>query len=46
MTRVIAGLAGGRRLKVPPAGVRPTGDRAREVARLNTDDRADWLEKA
>ena len=30
MTRIIAGLAGGRRLKVPPAGVRPTGDRARE----------------
>ena len=30
MTRVIAGLAGGRRLRVPPAGVRPTGDRARE----------------
>ncbi len=30
MTRVIGGLAGGRRLKVPPAGVRPTGDRARE----------------
>ena len=30
MTRVIAGRAGGRRLKVPPAGVRPTGDRARE----------------
>jgi 16S rRNA (guanine966-N2)-methyltransferase len=30
MTRVIAGAAGGRRLKVPPAGVRPTGDRARE----------------
>jgi 16S rRNA (guanine966-N2)-methyltransferase len=30
VTRVIAGLAGGRRLKVPPAGVRPTGDRARE----------------
>jgi 16S rRNA (guanine966-N2)-methyltransferase len=29
MTRVIAGLAGGRRLKVPPAGVRPTGDKAR-----------------
>ena len=28
--RVIAGLAGGRRLTVPPAGVRPTGDRARE----------------
>lgn len=30
MTRVIAGAAGGRRLKVPAAGVRPTGDRARE----------------
>jgi 16S rRNA (guanine966-N2)-methyltransferase len=30
VTRLIAGLAGGRRLKVPPAGVRPTGDRARE----------------
>jgi 16S rRNA (guanine966-N2)-methyltransferase len=24
-------VAGGRRLKVPPAGVRPTGDRAREA---------------
>lgn len=31
MTRLIAGAAGGRRLKVPPAGVRPTGDRAREA---------------
>ena len=30
MTRIVAGAAGGRRLKVPPAGVRPTGDRARE----------------
>jgi 16S rRNA (guanine966-N2)-methyltransferase len=30
MTRVISGVAGGRRLKVPRAGVRPTGDRARE----------------
>src|SRR3712207_7235663 len=30
MARLIAGLAGGRRLKVPPSGVRPTGDRARE----------------
>ncbi len=30
MTRLIAGVAGGRRLKVPPTGVRPTGDRARE----------------
>ena len=30
MTRLIAGEARGRRLKVPPSGVRPTGDRARE----------------
>ena len=30
MTRLIAGSAGGRRLKVPASGVRPTGDRARE----------------
>jgi 16S rRNA (guanine966-N2)-methyltransferase len=30
MTRIVAGQAGGRRLKVPPSGVRPTGDRARE----------------
>lgn len=31
MTRLIAGAAGGRRLKVPASGVRPTGDRAREA---------------
>jgi 16S rRNA (guanine966-N2)-methyltransferase len=30
MTRLISGVAGGRRLKVPTSGVRPTGDRARE----------------
>ena len=30
MTRIIAGLAKGRRLAVPPAGTRPTSDRARE----------------
>jgi 16S rRNA (guanine966-N2)-methyltransferase len=30
MTRLISGVAGGRRLKVPATGVRPTGDRARE----------------
>ena len=30
VTRIVAGRAGGRRLKVPPSGVRPTGDRARE----------------
>ena len=31
MTRIIEGLAGGRRLKVPRSGVRPTADRAREA---------------
>jgi 16S rRNA (guanine966-N2)-methyltransferase len=31
MTRIISGSAGGRRIKVPRAGVRPTGDRAREA---------------
>ncbi len=31
MTRLISGIAGGRRLKVPRSGVRPTGDRAREA---------------
>jgi 16S rRNA (guanine966-N2)-methyltransferase len=30
VTRIVSGVAGGRRLKVPPSGVRPTGDRARE----------------
>ncbi|HYO36177.1 MAG TPA: 16S rRNA (guanine(966)-N(2))-methyltransferase RsmD [Geodermatophilus sp.] len=30
MTRIISGVARGRRLRVPPSGVRPTGDRARE----------------
>jgi 16S rRNA (guanine966-N2)-methyltransferase len=31
VTRLISGVAGGRRLKVPNTGVRPTGDRAREA---------------
>jgi 16S rRNA (guanine966-N2)-methyltransferase len=31
VTRLISGVAGGRRLKVPATGVRPTGDRAREA---------------
>lgn len=31
MTRIIGGEAGGRRLQVPPAGTRPTSDRAREA---------------
>ena len=30
MTRIVAGLARGRRLAVPPTGTRPTSDRARE----------------
>lgn len=30
MTRIVAGSARGRRLAVPPSGVRPTGDRAKE----------------
>ncbi|MGY1636413.1 16S rRNA (guanine(966)-N(2))-methyltransferase RsmD [Geodermatophilus sp. SYSU D00742] len=30
MTRIVSGVARGRRLAVPPSGVRPTGDRARE----------------
>ena len=31
MTRVVAGVARGRPLKVPPGGTRPTSDRAREA---------------
>ncbi|MBF7734082.1 16S rRNA (guanine(966)-N(2))-methyltransferase RsmD [Rhodococcus erythropolis] len=31
MTRIISGLAGGRRLRVPPSGTRPTSDRVREA---------------
>lgn len=31
MTRIVAGAARGRRLLVPPAGTRPTSDRAREA---------------
>lgn len=31
MTRIIAGLAGGRRLAVPPSRTRPTSDRVREA---------------
>jgi 16S rRNA (guanine966-N2)-methyltransferase len=31
VTRIIAGLAGGRRLVVPPRGTRPTSDRVREA---------------
>jgi 16S rRNA (guanine966-N2)-methyltransferase len=31
VTRLISGTAGGRRIKIPKSGVRPTGDRAREA---------------
>ncbi|MEI8057196.1 MAG: 16S rRNA (guanine(966)-N(2))-methyltransferase RsmD [Actinomycetes bacterium] len=31
MTRIVAGVARGRRLSVPPAGTRPTADRVREA---------------
>ncbi|MBF6173753.1 16S rRNA (guanine(966)-N(2))-methyltransferase RsmD [Nocardia blacklockiae] len=31
MTRIVAGVVGGRRLRVPPAGTRPTSDRVREA---------------
>lgn len=31
MTRIVAGSARGRRLKVPPQGTRPTADRVREA---------------
>jgi 16S rRNA (guanine966-N2)-methyltransferase len=31
VTRIVAGLAGGRRLSVPPKGTRPTADRVREA---------------
>ena len=31
MTRIVAGAAGGRRLRVPPQGTRPTSERVREA---------------
>ena len=31
MTRIVAGVAGGRTLRVPPRGTRPTSDRVREA---------------
>jgi 16S rRNA (guanine966-N2)-methyltransferase len=31
MTRIVGGVAKGRRLAVPPRGIRPTSDRAREA---------------
>ena len=46
MTRIVAGIAGGRKLKVPPRGTRPTSERVREAvfsalqARLDLDGTA------
>lgn len=42
MTRIVAGAAGGRRLRVPPQGTRPTSERVRE-ALFNALDAADEL---
>ncbi|MEV0683710.1 16S rRNA (guanine(966)-N(2))-methyltransferase RsmD [Nocardia sp. NPDC050378] len=41
MTRIIAGVAGGRRLAVPPTGTRPTSDRVREALFSAIDARLD-----
>lgn len=41
MTRIVAGLAGGRRLRVPPSGTRPTSDRVREALFSMIDARMD-----
>ncbi|MET7767655.1 16S rRNA (guanine(966)-N(2))-methyltransferase RsmD [Nocardia sp. NPDC005366] len=42
MTRIVAGSAGGRRLRVPPAGTRPTSDRVREALFSALDARIDF----
>ncbi|MEV0293016.1 16S rRNA (guanine(966)-N(2))-methyltransferase RsmD [Nocardia sp. NPDC050710] len=42
MTRIVAGTAGGRRLRVPPAGTRPTSDRVREALFSALDARMDF----
>lgn len=42
MTRIVAGSAGGRRLRVPPAGTRPTSDRVREALFNLLGARADF----
>ncbi|ASR34703.1 16S rRNA (guanine(966)-N(2))-methyltransferase RsmD [Prauserella marina] len=45
MTRIVAGKAGGRRLRVPPKGTRPTSERVRE-ALFNALDVAGELDGA
>ncbi|MGW6377274.1 16S rRNA (guanine(966)-N(2))-methyltransferase RsmD [Rhodococcus sp. NPDC055112] len=41
MTRIVAGAAGGRRLRVPPKGTRPTSERVREALFSSLDARMD-----
>ena len=41
MTRIVAGRAGGRRLKVPPRGTRPTSERVREALFSSLEARMD-----
>ncbi|RVW05426.1 16S rRNA (guanine(966)-N(2))-methyltransferase RsmD [Rhodococcus xishaensis] len=41
MTRIVAGRAGGRRLKVPASGTRPTPERVREALFSSLDSRID-----
>ncbi len=45
MTRIVAGTAGGRALKVPPKGTRPTSERVREAI-FSRLDHYDVLEDA
>lgn len=45
VTRIVAGSAGGRRLRVPPRGTRPTSERVRE-ALFNALDAGDELADA
>lgn len=42
MPRIVAGVAGGRRLRVPPAGTRPTSDRVREALFSSLDARMEF----
>ena len=44
MTRIVAGAARGRRLTVPPAGTRPTADRAREALFSSLESQLGGLE--
>lgn len=42
MTRIVAGVARGRRLDVPSTGTRPTSDRVREAVFSALDHRVAW----